>query len=58
MEASIYSTYDIRVRAVKAVLGGLSVANTANAYQVNRSTIQRWVKRYENEGGAENLLFT
>lgn len=56
MEAAIYSTYDIRIRAVKAVLGGLSVANTATAYQVNRSTVQRWVKRYENEGSNNGLI--
>jgi transposase len=56
MEAAIYSTYDIRIRAVKAVIQGLSVTNVANAYQVNRSTVYRWVERYESEGNNDGLI--
>lgn len=52
-----YSTFEIRKRAVKAVcLYGLSVANVAIAYQVNRSTIHRWVKRYKIAHGDHGLV--
>lgn len=44
------STCDVRVRAVKAVLRGRSMSDVADAYDTNRSTISRWVKRYEEEG--------
>ena len=44
------STYDVRVRAVRAVLRGRSMSDVADAYDTNRSTISRWVKRFEEEG--------
>lgn len=44
------STYEIRVRAVKAVLRGRSMSDVADAYGTNRSTVSRWVKRYQTEG--------
>ena len=44
------STYDIRVRAVRAVLRGRSISDVADAYDTNRSTISRWVARFEEEG--------
>ena len=44
------STYEIRVRAVKAVLRGRSMSDVADAYGTNRSTVSRWVKRYHTEG--------
>ena len=37
-----YSTYEIRVRAVEAVRQGMALADVAQAYQVNRSTVHRW----------------
>ncbi len=46
MQAKEYSTYEIRIRAVRASLNGMAQTEVANAYQVNRSTIHRWVKRY------------
>ncbi len=55
MEATKSSTYEIRVRAVQAVLKGLSMSIVAKAYQVNRSTVLRWVERYENEGSNYGL---
>ncbi len=45
-----YSTYEIRVRAVQARLNGMSMTNVANAYQVNRSTLHRWMTRYDDSG--------
>ena len=53
---SQYSTYEIRVRAVQAVCQGMAVADVANAYRVNRSTVHRWTTRHEKEGGNKGLL--
>ena len=53
------STYDVRVRAVRAVLRGRSMSDVADAYDTSRSTISRWVKRFEEEGeeeGEEGLV--
>jgi transposase len=48
-----YSTYDVRVRAVQAVLQeGLSVTEVARAYGTDRSTLHRWLARFENDGSA------
>jgi transposase len=44
------STYEVRILAVKAVLRGRSMADVADAYETNRSTVCRWVKRYHEEG--------
>lgn len=51
-----YSTYNIRVRAVRACLGGMPVADVASAYQTHRSTVHRWVSRYEKENGEKGLM--
>lgn len=56
MEASRSSTYEIRIRAVQAVLHGLSMPIVAKAYQVNRSTVLRWVERYANDGSNDGLI--
>lgn len=46
-----YSTYDVRVRAVQAVLEeNLSVTEVALAYGTDRSTLHRWLGRYQAEG--------
>lgn len=46
-----YSTLDVRVRAVKAVVeDNLAVAEVAQAYGTDRSTIHRWVARFQHEG--------
>jgi transposase len=46
------STYEIRVRAVRAVLRGRSMSDVADAYETNRSTVCRWVKRFHKQGEA------
>ena len=56
MHESKYSTYDIRVRAVRACLSGMPVADVASAYQTHRSTVHRWVSRYEKENGEKGLI--
>ena len=44
------STYELRLRAVRAVRRGMPMSEIADAYGTNRSTIYRWVKRFEKEG--------
>jgi transposase len=46
-----YSTLELRVRAVHAVLEqGLSVTEVAQAYGTDRSTVHRWLGRFESDG--------
>jgi transposase len=53
MGEATYSTYDIRIRAVRAVVeGALSVTSVALAYGTDRSTVHRWLARFEHEGHA------
>jgi len=48
---ALYSTLDIRVRAVRAVIDcGMTITDVAQAYSTDRSTIHRWLKRFEAEG--------
>ena len=49
--ATRYSTFDVRVRAVRAVLDEqLPVTVAAQAYGINRATIHRWIIRYRDNG--------
>jgi len=50
MEKNAYSTYDVRLRAVLAVISGEPVGWVAKAYQVDPSTLHRWVNRYRLDG--------
>src|SRR5437667_860778 len=46
-----YSSYDVRLRAVRAVRdNGISIAEIARAYGTNRSTVHRWLVRFHDEG--------
>lgn len=57
MSGGIYSTYEIRVRAVRAVIEEhLPVTVVAQACGTDRSTIHRWISRYEAAEGEEGLL--
>lgn len=56
METAKYSTFEIRTRAVKAIQCGLPVAKVAIAYQVNRSTVHRWIERYKIADGVDGLV--
>jgi transposase len=42
-----YSTYDVRLRAVRAVKDGMSISDVAKAYQTDRTTVFRWYKRFK-----------
>ena len=50
MDEEEYSTLQVRSRAVRAVLRGRSMADVADAYDTDRSTVFRWVRRYQHEG--------
>lgn len=46
-----YSTFEVRVRAIKAVVErGLSVTEVAQAHCIDRRTVHRWLTRYYCEG--------
>ena len=45
---------DIRIRAVKAVLGGMTQVEAASVFGVKRQVVGRWIKRYK-EGGLRGL---
>ena len=49
MKPAKYSTYDIRVRAIKAVLMGQRKTDVSLAYQVDYSTLYRWCQRYVHQ---------
>ena len=53
MSGATYSTYEIRLRAVEGVVyQQLPVTTVARAYGTDRSTIHRWISRYEDNGQA------
>lgn len=53
MEGTTYSTFEIRIRAVHAVrVEGLSISVVAQAYGTDRTTIHRWLTRYDRDGDA------
>jgi transposase len=54
MNDQVYSTYEIRVRAIEAVQRGMSQQQVASAYGVDRTTIYRWLEKF-NQGGYDNL---
>ena len=45
-----YSTLDIRVHAVEAVCRGLRAGEVADAYGIDRTTLFRWVSRFDENG--------
>ncbi len=51
-----YSTYEVRLRAVRAVHNGMPVADVAKAYHTHRATVHRWVARYNHGPGNKGLL--
>ena len=43
-------SWDVRHRAVRAVLDGMPRLDVATAFAIDRTTLFRWVQRYEAEG--------
>jgi transposase len=57
MDGTRYSTYEVRLRAVRAVVeDNLPVTTVAAAYGTDRSTIHRWITRYNAAGGPDGLI--
>ena len=48
------STFEVRKRAIEALLGGMGVGQVSMAYGIDRTTLYRWSAKYE-EGGVEGL---
>jgi len=55
MEEHEYSTYQVRCRAVTAVLNGWPASTVAETYSVHRGTVYRWLARYREEDGVAGL---
>ena len=55
MDGLGYSTLDVRLRGVQAVLGGAPIVQVAQALNVDRTTIHRWLQRYREAGGNSGL---
>jgi transposase len=55
MEGAGYSTYEFRVRAVEAVHNGIPIVDVAQAYRVDRTTVHRWLTRYDRGEGESGL---
>src|SRR5262249_23816890 len=56
MQQAKYSTYELRVRAVRALHEGMPVAQVAQAYQVDRTTLYRWRVRFDQASGPQSLV--
>ena len=53
MSDGTYSTYDIRIRAIRAVREQhIPVTVVAQAYGTDRSTVHRWLSRFDTQGDA------
>lgn len=55
MDGVAYSTFEVRVRAVHAVLKGMAVSKVASAYHTHRTTIHRWLKCFRKSDSEESL---
>ncbi len=49
-EGSAYSTYEVRQRAINAVVRGTEISLVAEVFGTDRTTIHRWLRRYRLEG--------
>src|SRR5262249_3142795 len=52
MEGLMYSTFEVRARAVAAAVDGNPIGKVAQAYGVDRTTLHRWLPRYREQGQA------
>ena len=46
----VYSTFDLRRHAVEAVRRGMSQTEIAETYGIDRTTLYRWLKRFDQDG--------
>jgi transposase len=45
-----YSSFDVRIRAVEAVKRGLGIGQVADTFNVDRTTLSRWLRKYRAHG--------
>jgi transposase len=50
MSQGRYATFEMRSRAVEAVFRGQPLGQVADAFGVDRTTLFRWVRRFDDEG--------
>ncbi len=50
MAEGVYSSFEVRRRAVRAVRNGMAVGEVARAYGTHRTTVFRWMMRYAGNG--------
>lgn len=55
MDGLGYSTLEIRVRGVQAVLAGTPITQVGRSLSVDRTTIHRWLQRYREAGDTSAL---
>lgn len=55
MNPEKYLTYDIRIRAVNAILMGHRKIDVAKAYQIDYTALYRWCKRYNDSENFTSL---
>jgi transposase len=55
MDGLGYSTLEVRVRGVQAVLAGTPVSHVARAFGIDRTTLHRWLRRHQEAGGDAGL---
>lgn len=52
---SKHSQLDLRIRAIKSIESGQSIDSVAKALKFDRSTIHRWIQRFDKKKGDESL---
>ena len=50
MDHKVYSTLDVRIRAVRAVQSGERIATVARSFQIHPATLHRWLVRRRDSG--------
>jgi len=55
MEGLGYSTFEVRVRAVQATQEGIPVTEVARVFGIDRTTLHRWLRRYQAADGNAGL---
>ena len=47
---AVYSTFDVRLRAIRAAAHGMPKGQVAAAYGIDRITLYRWLNNYQHNG--------
>jgi transposase len=53
--SSKHSNLDLRIRAVTAIHSGESIESVSKTYKFDRSTIHRWLQRFDEKKGHDSL---